>query len=79
MSRNTRTGRNYVPAPRLEWPKRLVGRAEFECAVPSRNCDVALRGGVVAATAHTGQLPWNQSLSSQRPELARLRPRAEQD
>lgn len=57
----------------------LVGRAEFECAVSSRECDVALRGGVVAATAHTGQLSWHQSLSSQRPELARLRPRAEQD
>lgn len=79
MSRNARTGRNHVPAPRLEWPKKLVGRAEFECAVPSRECDVALRGGVVAATAHTGQLSWHQSLSSQRPELARLRPRAEQD
>lgn len=31
MSRNARTGGNRVPAPRLEWPKRLVGRAEFEC------------------------------------------------
>lgn len=79
MSRNARTGGNHVPAPRLEWPKKPVGRAEFECAVSSRECDVALRGGVVAATAHTGQLSWHQSLSSQRPELARLRPRAEQD
>lgn len=79
MSRNARTSRNHVPAPGLEWQKKLVGRAEFEYTVPSRDCDVALRGGVVAATAHTGQLSWNQSLSSQRPELARLRPRAEQD
>lgn len=79
MSRNARTGRHHVPAPRLKWSKRLVGRAEFEYAVSSRESDVALRGGVVAATAHTGQLSWNQSLSSQRPELARLRPRAEQD
>lgn len=79
MSRNARTGRNHVPAPRLEWPKKLVGRTEFECVVPWRDCDVALRGGVVAATAHAGQLSWSQSLSSLRPELARLRPRAEQD